>query len=63
MDLIGNGRVLHGGTYNTNLVSTAAALAVLQILRRDGRFLVSGARVTWDTSSWTACANGRQQPG
>ena len=35
MEQAGDGRVLHGGTYNTNLVSTAAALAVLAILRRD----------------------------
>jgi glutamate-1-semialdehyde 2,1-aminomutase len=31
-----DGRVLHGGTYNTNLVSTAAAHAVLTVLARDG---------------------------
>jgi glutamate-1-semialdehyde 2,1-aminomutase len=36
MTLAGDGRVLHGGTYNTNVVSTAAALAVLGKLRSDG---------------------------
>ena len=32
MDLIGSGRVMHGGTYNSNLVSCAASLAALQEL-------------------------------
>jgi glutamate-1-semialdehyde 2,1-aminomutase len=36
MELAGDGRVLHGGTYNTNVVSTVAALAVLRKLRADG---------------------------
>lgn len=36
MDLIGRGEVLHGGSYNTNTVSTAAASSVLNELARDG---------------------------
>ncbi len=36
MDLIGRGAVLHGGTFNTNTVSTAAAIAALDELARDG---------------------------
>ena len=39
MELVGDGRVLHGGTYNTNLVSTAAAHAVLETLNRDAATL------------------------
>ncbi|CAA9251193.1 MAG: Glutamate-1-semialdehyde 2,1-aminomutase [uncultured Chloroflexi bacterium] len=36
MELLGTGAVLHGGSYNTNLVSTAAALATLEELASDG---------------------------
>ena len=36
MELVGSGLVLHGGTYNANLVSLAAALATLEELGRDG---------------------------
>ncbi len=36
MELAGDGRVLHGGTYNTNVVSTVAALSVLRKLRVEG---------------------------
>ncbi len=36
MDLIGSGRVMHGGTYNSNVVSTAAALATLEELSKPG---------------------------
>lgn len=36
MDLIGRGAVLHGGTFNTNTVSTVAAIAALDELARDG---------------------------
>lgn len=35
MDLFGSGRVMHGGTYNSNTVSCSAALATLEILSRD----------------------------
>lgn len=41
MDLTATGGVLHGGTYNTNLVSTAAALAVLTRIHAEGAFLYS----------------------
>jgi glutamate-1-semialdehyde 2,1-aminomutase len=36
MELIGRGAVLHGGTFNTNTVSTAAAIAALDELARNG---------------------------
>ncbi|MBI3980003.1 MAG: aspartate aminotransferase family protein [Chloroflexi bacterium] len=36
MALTGSGAVLHGGTFNTNLVSTSAAIATLDELARDG---------------------------
>lgn len=36
MELAGDARFLHGGTYNTNVVSTVAALAVLRKLRAEG---------------------------
>jgi glutamate-1-semialdehyde 2,1-aminomutase len=36
MELAGNRTVLHGGTYNTNTVCTAAAVAALDELSRDG---------------------------
>jgi glutamate-1-semialdehyde 2,1-aminomutase len=42
LDPVGDGRVLHGGTYNTNVVSTAAAHAVLELLARDGERLYAG---------------------
>ena len=32
MDLLGSGQVMHGGTYNSNTVSCAAALATLEVL-------------------------------
>lgn len=35
MDLFGNKGVMHGGTYNTNLISCAAALATLRALQSD----------------------------
>ena len=35
MELIGDGSVLHGGTFNTNLVSTSAAIAALDELAKD----------------------------
>ncbi|MGH2354517.1 MAG: aspartate aminotransferase family protein [Chloroflexota bacterium] len=35
MELMGTGAVLHGGSYNTNVVSTAAATAALEELARD----------------------------
>jgi glutamate-1-semialdehyde 2,1-aminomutase len=35
MELIGSGRVMHGGTYNSNVVSIAAALATIDELQRD----------------------------
>ena len=55
MALTANGTVLHGGTYNTNTVSTAAAIATLDELARDsgavyrqmeqhGRHLMEGLR-------------------
>jgi glutamate-1-semialdehyde 2,1-aminomutase len=34
MDLLGNATVLHGGSYNSNTISTAAALATLRVLAR-----------------------------
>lgn len=34
MQLIGSGRVMHGGTYNSNVVCTAAAIATIQQLQR-----------------------------
>ncbi|HEX2034410.1 MAG TPA: aspartate aminotransferase family protein [Chloroflexota bacterium] len=36
MELTGNGSVLHGGTYNSNTVSVAAALAVIDELAAEG---------------------------
>jgi glutamate-1-semialdehyde 2,1-aminomutase len=36
MERLGDGSTLHGGTYNTNLVSTSAAIAALEELGRDG---------------------------
>ncbi len=36
MEHLGDGSTLHGGTYNTNLVSTSAATAALEELGRDG---------------------------
>ena len=33
MDLIGNGRVMHGGTYNTQSVSMAATVATLEAIK------------------------------
>ncbi|MDQ3700765.1 MAG: aminotransferase class III-fold pyridoxal phosphate-dependent enzyme, partial [Chloroflexota bacterium] len=36
MELLASGAALHGGTYNTNLVSTSAAVAALDELARDG---------------------------
>lgn len=33
MDLIGNGEVMHGGTYNTQSVSMAATLATLEVIK------------------------------
>jgi glutamate-1-semialdehyde 2,1-aminomutase len=36
MERLADGSALHGGTYNTNLVSTVAALATLEELGRDG---------------------------
>jgi glutamate-1-semialdehyde 2,1-aminomutase len=55
MSLIGSGRVMHGGTYNSNVVSTVAAIATLEELRKDqgaafrrmneqGRALMEGLR-------------------
>jgi glutamate-1-semialdehyde 2,1-aminomutase len=36
MELIGNGDVMHGGTYNSNVVATVAALATIEELSSDG---------------------------
>jgi glutamate-1-semialdehyde 2,1-aminomutase len=36
MERLADGSTLHGGTYNTNLVATAAAVAALDELSRDG---------------------------
>jgi glutamate-1-semialdehyde 2,1-aminomutase len=36
MELLGTGTVVHGGTYNANTTSCAAALAVIRRLRSDG---------------------------
>jgi glutamate-1-semialdehyde 2,1-aminomutase len=47
--LTGDGRVLHGGTYNTNVVSTAAALAVLGELRRGGEQLYAQLQAVGST--------------
>jgi glutamate-1-semialdehyde 2,1-aminomutase len=59
MELAGDGRVLHGGTYNTNLVSTAAAHAVLETVHRDGATLypameAQGARLLEELRSLAA---------
>jgi len=35
MDLIGTGSVMHGGTYNSNVVSVVAAIATLEQLQHD----------------------------
>jgi glutamate-1-semialdehyde 2,1-aminomutase len=35
MQLIGSGRVMHGGTYNTNVVATTAAVATIEVLQQD----------------------------
>ncbi len=36
MELFGNGMVMHGGTFNSNVLSCVAALATLEELARDG---------------------------
>jgi glutamate-1-semialdehyde 2,1-aminomutase len=36
MEFAGNGSALHGGTFNSNVVSTSAAIAALDELARDG---------------------------
>ena len=50
MELAGNGSVLHGGTFNSNLVSTSAAIAALDELSRDG-----GRCVRADGGSGASC--------
>jgi glutamate-1-semialdehyde 2,1-aminomutase len=35
MELIGRGSVMHGGTYNTNVISVVAAVSTLERLRKD----------------------------
>jgi len=44
MELFASRRVMHGGTFNTNIVSCAAALATLRELREDGARIYSHLR-------------------